>query len=93
MSKTKLASLFLVGLAGYAVWALMAYYDPSRRGSFLTFNITMATGVIGLVLRDMPSDPPAAAPVPAPAPVPTPVPAPVAPIPDPVSPVQPTVTL
>jgi hypothetical protein len=85
MSKTKLASLFLVGLAGYGVWALMAYYDPSIRGSFLTFNITMATGVIGLVLRDMPSDPPVVVP---PAPV-APAALPVAPTPDPVPSVPP----
>lgn len=43
----------VIGAVGYCVWAAMAFYDPSLRGTFLNFNIMMATGTIGLVLRDM----------------------------------------
>lgn len=52
-----------IGVVGYSVWALMAYLDPGQRHDFLVFNIGMATGTIGLALRDMhphsaPSTPP-----------------------------------
>jgi hypothetical protein len=50
-----------VGTVGYCVWAFMAYLDPAQRPDFLKFNITMAMGTIGLVLRDMqhpPTQPP-----------------------------------
>jgi hypothetical protein len=43
----------VVGLAGYGVWAFMAWADPTLRPDFLKFNIAMAVGTIGLVLRDM----------------------------------------
>ena len=43
----------LIGITGYAVWALFAYTDPSQRPDFLRFNIAMVMGTIGLVLRDM----------------------------------------
>jgi hypothetical protein len=48
-----------IGIVGYLVWALMAYNDPTQRPDFLKFNIAMAVGTIGLVLRDMqqPSSP------------------------------------
>ncbi len=49
----KLALQILIGLTGYGVWAFMAYADPTQRPDFLKFNITMAVGTIGLVLRDM----------------------------------------
>lgn len=45
----------IVGIAGYTAWALMAYLDPTLRANFLNFNIAMAVGTIGLVLRDMKS--------------------------------------
>lgn len=49
----------LIGVVGYSVWALMAYLDPSVRANFLNFNISMAVGTVGLVLRDMkPADQP-----------------------------------
>ena len=50
---TKLAIHILIGVIGYAVWAVMAYFDPTLRHDFLVFNIGMATGTIGLALRDM----------------------------------------
>lgn len=53
----KLAIQILIGLAGYLVWAAMAYADPTQRPDFLKFNIAMAMGTIGLVLRDMKSPP------------------------------------
>lgn len=46
-----------IGLAGYLVWAFMAYFDPTQRADFLKFNIFLATGTIGLVVRDMQSPP------------------------------------
>lgn len=43
----------IVGAVGYGAWALMSYIDPTLRPDFLKFNIAMAVGTIGLVLRDM----------------------------------------
>lgn len=51
--KLKIIVLFLLGGMGYLVWAVMAYFDPAQRGAFLTYNISLVTGVIGLALRDM----------------------------------------
>lgn len=42
-----------IGIAGYVAWAIMAFIDPTLRTDFLRFNIAMAMGTIGLVLRDM----------------------------------------
>ena len=53
----RLALKILVGVTGYGVWAFMAWADPSQRPDFLKFNIALATGTVGLVLRDMPSAP------------------------------------
>jgi hypothetical protein len=47
----------LIGLVGYGVWAFMAWFDPSLRPDFLKFNVAMAVGTIGLVLRDMQTPP------------------------------------
>ena len=49
----------LIGVTGYGVWALMAWKDPTLRPDFLKFNVIMATGTIGLVLRDMQAPAPA----------------------------------
>lgn len=54
----KIIIQLLIGCTGYLVWALIAYYDPTQRPDFLKFNILMATGTIGLVLRDMASPQP-----------------------------------
>ena len=51
--KEKLILHVLIGFVGYMVWALMAFFDPTLRHDFLVFNIGMATGTIGLALRDM----------------------------------------
>lgn len=51
--QTKFVLHALIGAVGYGVWALMAYLDVSLRHDFLVFNIGMATGTIGLALRDM----------------------------------------
>lgn len=51
----KLIIQILIGVVGYGVWAFMAYCDPAQRPDFLKFNIAMAVGTIGLVLRDMKS--------------------------------------
>ncbi len=53
MMNFKLKIQVAIGLAGYLVWALMAFFDPALRPDFLKFNIGMAVGTIGLVLRDM----------------------------------------
>ncbi len=47
-----------IGVVGYGVWAFMAYIDPAQRTDFLHFNILMAGGTIGLVVRDMHQPPP-----------------------------------
>nr|WP_315400074.1 hypothetical protein [uncultured Duganella sp.] len=51
--KEKLILHVLIGFVGYMVWALMAFFDATLRHDFLVFNIGMATGTIGLALRDM----------------------------------------
>ena len=56
----KIVLQIFIGVTGYLVWGLMAYLDPSARANFLNFNISMALGTVGLVLRDMksPDQPP-----------------------------------
>lgn len=51
----KFLALLIIGTIGYCTWAIMAYFDPSQRHDFLSFNIVMATGTIGVVVRDMQS--------------------------------------
>lgn len=63
--KIKLALQIAIGLLGYGVWAFMAYCDPAQRSDFLHFNIGMAVGTIGLVLRDM-QQPTVSTPIPSP---------------------------
>lgn len=53
----KLIFQTIIGAAGYIAWAVMAYLDPTLRSDFLRFNIAMAVGTIGLVLRDMRATP------------------------------------
>lgn len=53
-----------IGLTGYCVWGGMAYLDPAQRPDFLKFNVLMAAGTIGVVVRDMKS--PAETPFPSP---------------------------
>lgn len=48
----------VIGMTGYIAWAIMVFLDPTLRPDFLHFNITMALGTIGLVLRDMQSSAP-----------------------------------
>ena len=50
---TKLVIQILIGLTGYCVWGAIALHDPAQMPDFLKFNIAMAAGTIGLVLRDM----------------------------------------
>jgi hypothetical protein len=52
---TKFIFQTIIGAAGYIGWAVMAFLDPTLRADFLHFNIAMAVGTIGLVLRDMKS--------------------------------------
>lgn len=49
----KTAIQIAIGVIGYIAWAVMAAVDPTVRPDFLRFNIGMAVGTIGLVLRDM----------------------------------------
>lgn len=51
--KLRTAAKVVIGLTGYGVWGLFAYYDPAQRADFLRFNIAMAVGTIGLAVRDM----------------------------------------
>lgn len=43
----------VVGAVSYSAWGVFAFFDPSVRPDFLHFNVGIAMGVIGLVLRDM----------------------------------------
>ena len=45
--------LTLLGLLGYAVWGLMAYFDPAQRTEFLHFTILGVTTIAAIVIRDM----------------------------------------
>jgi hypothetical protein len=56
----KTAVQITIGATGYIAWAIMAFLDPTLRPDFLRFNIGMAVGTIGLVLRDMGTSSPAA---------------------------------
>lgn len=58
MASTRAKTKAAVGVIGYLVWALFAYFDPSTRPDFLKFNIGCVVGVVGLILRDMPHIPP-----------------------------------
>jgi hypothetical protein len=42
-----------IGLIGYAVWGLMAYFDPTQRTEFLHFTILAVTTTAAIVVRDM----------------------------------------
>lgn len=55
MMNLKFAMLIIIGLVGYLVWGFMAYFDETLRHDFLAFNIAMASGTIGIVVRDMKS--------------------------------------
>jgi hypothetical protein len=57
-SNLKSLILIVIGIAGYGVWAAMAYFDVTLRPDFLKLNMAMVGGTIGLVLRDMQSPPP-----------------------------------
>ena len=63
----KLAMQIVIGVGSYAVWAFMAWQDPAQRHDFLNFNIALATGTVGLSVRDMlPTAPKPSAPLPLP---------------------------
>lgn len=50
----KVATTIVTGAVGYIAYGLIAYFvDRSQLGGFLALNISMATGAIGLALRDM----------------------------------------
>jgi hypothetical protein len=57
MSETqKIRFLTFLGLAGYAVWAAIAFcVDRTQVDGFLTLTKGVVIGIIGLVLRDMKS--------------------------------------
>ena len=44
-----------IGTVAFIVWSLFAYYDPTARGAYLTFVISVVTTLSALVLRDMPT--------------------------------------
>ena len=55
MSRLRIILLCVIGTVGYVAWGLMAWFDESQRTGFLSLNISMVTGTIGLALRDLPS--------------------------------------
>lgn len=50
--------LILMGITGFAIWTFMAWQDSSLRADYLKFIIGIVVGVVGLVLRDLPTQPP-----------------------------------
>ena len=44
-----------MGITAFIVWSVFAYFDPSVRGAYLTFAVSVVTTLSALVLRDMPT--------------------------------------
>lgn len=44
-----------MGAIAFAFWSVFAWFDPSVRGAYLTFIISVVTTLAALVLRDMPT--------------------------------------
>lgn len=49
----KIITQICIGAISYGVWAFMAWSDPTLRHDFLNFNIALASGTVGLAVRDM----------------------------------------
>lgn len=50
----KLWFLAAIGLSAYAIWGAIAFFiDRTQLAEFQHFTMGIATGVVGLVLRDM----------------------------------------
>lgn len=55
MTRLRIILLCVIGTVGYIAWGVMAWLDPAQRTGFLSLNISMVTGTIGLALRDLPN--------------------------------------
>jgi hypothetical protein len=53
--KTRDKFFAFIGLLGYGVWAVMAYFDPAQRSEFLHITSTAVMTTAAIVLRDMQS--------------------------------------
>lgn len=51
--KTKI--LASMGIAAFLIWSGMALFDPSLRSAYLTFIISVVTGVSALALHNKPT--------------------------------------
>lgn len=79
--KLKLTVMLVLGIVGFIIWSVMAYFDGAMRADYAKFVISIVVGIVALAMRDMqPPAPPAAVVTPiapfalasAPAPTPTP---------------------
>lgn len=55
MTRLRVILLCVIGTVGYIAWGVIAWLDPAQRTGFLSLNISMVTGTIGLALRDLPN--------------------------------------
>lgn len=55
MNRLRIILLCVIGTVGYVAWGVIAWFDESQRAGFLSLNISMVTGTIGLALRDLPA--------------------------------------
>lgn len=54
----KLKIQIAMGSLAFAIWSFMAWYDPSLRSAYVTFIISVVTGIAALALRDIPTEKP-----------------------------------
>lgn len=54
----KIIIQLVIGVVFFCIWSAMAYYDASLRGDYSKFIISVVVGLVALILRDMPNNPP-----------------------------------
>ena len=45
-----------MGVVAFCIWSGMAYCDPSLRGDYVKFVVSVVIGISALALRDMPAN-------------------------------------
>lgn len=53
-----------IGFIAFGIWTYLAYSDPTMRGAYSVFVISVVTTLSALILRDMPTEQKPADPVP-----------------------------
>jgi hypothetical protein len=54
--KLKLGIQIGMGSLAFVIWSSMAYFDPSLRGDYVKFIVSVVIGISALALRDMPTN-------------------------------------